>query len=110
MPAPRGLDQDDRLVEMVAHQGAEFQFDTGSSGRAEADGERAVAIEELDEYVVADDPLVALAQMSEKLLGFRVGGLMFEQGIGRLALHVRLPREDEHLDRFFASLNLINHE
>jgi hypothetical protein len=93
------LIQEDRLREVVAHDGAEFQRDARAAGRAVADGERPLAVEELVEHVVADDPLVVLGQMSEEVPGLRVRGLVIQQRVGRLALQVRSSGEDEHLYR-----------
>ena len=58
-----------------------------------------MAIEEFDEHIVTHDPFVVLAQVSEEMLGLRILGLVFEQRIGRFALHVRLPGQDEYLHR-----------
>ena len=78
---------------MVAHGGPEFQLDARGPGRTVADGERAFAPEKLDEHIVAHDPLVVLAQMGEEILGGRVRGLIIQQAIAGLALHVRLAGE-----------------
>ena len=52
---------------MVAHHRAEFSRPRATR-RAVADGQRTLAVQVLDEHVVADDPLVVLAQMGEKSL------------------------------------------
>src|ERR1019366_8852357 len=44
-------------------------------------------------------------RVGEELLGLRVLGLVIEQGIGRFALHVGLPGEDEYLHRLVASMH-----
>src|SRR4051794_40462414 len=104
MPAPCGLDKDDGLLEVVAHEVPELQLDPRAARRAEADGERAMAIEKLDEDVVAHDPLVVLAQMREEIFRLGIGGLEVEQLVRRLSLHVRLPGENEDLDGLLAGV------
>jgi hypothetical protein len=84
---------------VAAHHGAEFQLDPGAARGAVADGEWTFAVQELDEHVIAHDPLIVLAEMGEEVSGFRVRGLVLEQGVGRFAFHVRLSGEDEHLHR-----------
>ena len=102
--APRGvqrpgcLDQHDRLVEVISHGMAELEFHARSTPRAVADCQRALALEELDEYVVADNPLAVLAQVREEVFGLGVGGLVVQQFVVGLALHIGLPGQDEHLD------------
>ena len=98
MPAPGRLDQQHRLLELVAHHRAKFQFDAGAAGRSVADRQRTLAIEVLDEHVVADDPLAVLAQVLEQVLGLGVLGLVIQQTVRGLAFHVRLAGEDEDLD------------
>ena len=65
MSAPCRLDQQHRLVEVVAHHRAELQLGSGTAGRSEANRQRAVALEKLDEHVVADAPFAVLAQVLE---------------------------------------------
>ena len=101
MAAPRRLDQDHRLLETIAHQGAEFELDAGPARRTVADGQGAVPVEKLDEHVVTHDPLVVFAEVGEKFLRLGVDGLALEQRVGGLPLHVRLAGEDENLDRLF---------
>ena len=96
--APCGFDEEDGFGEVVAHHGAEFEFGSGAARGTEAKGERAFAFEELDEDVVALDPLVVFAEMGEEVFGFGVGGLMVEQGVGCFAFHVGLACEEEDLN------------
>ncbi len=95
--APCGFDEEDGFGEVVAHHGAEFEFSAGAARGAEAEREGAFAVEELDEDVIALDPLVVFAEVGEEVFGFGVGGLMIEQGVGGLAFHVGLAGEDEEL-------------
>ena len=97
MAAPCGFHEEDGFVEVVAHHGAEYEFGSGAAWGAEAEGEGAFAFEELDEDVVALDPLVVFAEMGEEVFGFGVGGLMIEQGVGGFAFHVGLAGEEEDL-------------
>ena len=85
---------------MLAHHVAEFEFGTSALRRAIAECERSFATKELDEYVVALDPLVAVAQVGEEILGLGVGRLVIEERIRRFSFHIRLASEDEYLDRF----------
>ncbi len=97
VPTPGGLDQQDRLVEMVSHGRSKLQFHPGTARRPIANRERAFAIQELDEHIITNDPLVVLTQMGEEVFGLRVGRLVVEQGVTSLAFHVRLTCENKHL-------------
>ena len=104
MAAPCGFHEEDGFVEVVAHHGAEFEFGSGAAWGTEAEGEGAFAFEELDEDVVALDPLVVFAEMGEEVFGFWVGGLMIEQGVGGFAFHVGLAGEEEDLNGRFCGV------
>ena len=84
---------------MVSHRGPELEFHTRTVRGPIADGERTFSIEEFDEHIVADDPLVVSPQMREKILSFRVRRLVIQECVASLPLHVRLAGEYKNLHR-----------
>ena len=95
--APGRLDQQHRLVEVIAHHRAELELHARAAAAAVADRQPALAAQVLDEHVVADDPLAVLAEVLEQVFGLGRLGLVLQQTILGLALHVGLSGQDEDL-------------
>ena len=86
------------MEEPLADDVPELQFRPDALGAAVADRQLPLSVEELDPHIIALDPFAGLLKMREERARGGLRNLIFEQRHLRLALHVRLPRQDEHLD------------
>ncbi len=102
LASPSGLDEQHRLLEVVAHHVTKLQLQPDAPRRTVTHRQLAPAFEVVDPHVVALDVLPVLVQVSEETLRLRRGDLVVQQRVNpALALHVRLTRQDEHLHRIF---------
>ena len=84
---------------MLPHHVTKLEFRSRLSGRSVADREASVTLEKLDERVIPSDPSISVSQVLEMRLRLGVRGLVIQELVVRLALHVRLTGENEHFDR-----------
>ena len=71
LATPRRLDEQHRLVVVVAHHMAELQLQPDASGGAVTDRQVAPALEVVDPHVLALDVLTVLVEMGKKISGLR---------------------------------------
>ena len=105
LPAPGGLDDQDRLVQQLLRVDAEGELGTDlvrvcAETRGQSPLPRAPARETGDPDVVADPRrTVVVTHPPEQWQGLGVHAEVIERAHVRVPLHVGLPGQDEHLER-----------